>query len=138
MASLAQNAGPRRKAGRGEGAQRVAWAAAWDQQGRAQRQTAAPRPAGLLCLRAGLLVLRIQGCHAGGPDHRAHRLPASSLGGAGHGTTVVETPEGSQNQPSYGATRACHSLVQHLHGVGLQGQHKDLGFSLIRKYTELS
>ena len=37
MASLAQNAGPRRKAGRGEGAQRVAWAAVWDQQGRAQR-----------------------------------------------------------------------------------------------------
>ena len=107
MASLAQNTGPRRKAGRGEGAQRVAWAAAWDQQGRAQRQTAAPRPAGLLCLRAGLLVLRTQGCHAGGPDHRARRLPASSLGGAGHGTTVVQTP-GGQSKP---ALRRGHTCV---------------------------
>ena len=43
-----------------------------------------------------------------------------------------------QNQPSEGATRACNGLVQHLHGVGLQGQHKDLGFSIICKYPDLS
>ena len=63
--------------------------------------------------------------------------PAASVG-LGTAPLWFRRPGDRQNQPSDGATRACHSLVQHLQGVGLQGQHKDLVFSLIRKYPELS
>lgn len=108
--SLAWNAGLRRQAGRGgeghrawPGLQRGVRRGGTAANGRtATRRTSLPpgrpsHPENTRCCadRGGHL-------HAG-PDRRARRLLASSLRGAGHGTTVVQTARGNgQKQPSEG------------------------------------